>query len=236
MVVVRPTGVYSPIIANSLVWLGDQFRSRSSAGPIKSLANKSGRCWTAIQAPALTKIAWRCEMAKALYSKTQIKHTAGINYLRDLVPGIETQGFWAALRQLGEEEDLDFTEQPFRPDAYRIDRAAKVVEIHEVVETHEPSVRVLRMMGLLYMDFDAEDEWCLKMYVHRRGYPPVQADLFYWYLDCLAGHTGHEAEWLGGHYLSRADLRKSFLLSVIDAPDSSPPASPTPHSWGEWQW
>ena len=101
--------------------------------------------------------------------------------------GLETKGFWKSLDRLAEDEDWfeAHRKQPFRPDAFKIDREARVVEIHEAVVTHPPSRRALLSMGCLWFDLDCE-EWDLCVYLHRADQiAPVEIDMLHWYLQVV---------------------------------------------------
>lgn len=134
-------------------------------------------------------------MANGSYPRSQAEHTAGIDYVVAVHPGMQTRGFWRQVREIGETFEGGFREQAFRPDCFRIDHENKVVEIHEVVVTHEPKPNLLHMVGQLFMCFDSTLDWDLRMYVHRRGQSPSQVDLWHWYVDSARTQRGLTNDW-----------------------------------------
>jgi len=101
--------------------------------------------------------------------------------------GAETKRFWPAIEDLARCEgwwDAPRV-QPFRPDAFKIDRANQTIEIHEAVITHPPTEKTLLSMGSLWFALDSE-EWDLKLFLHRPDdLTPAEISLCHWYYQLL---------------------------------------------------
>ncbi|WP_156370296.1 hypothetical protein [Novosphingobium sp. Leaf2] len=105
--------------------------------------------------------------------------------------GAETKCFWRSIRELTTEEGWWDAprEQPFRPDAFKIDRHARTVEIHEAVVTHPPSRKTLLSMGAFWFAMDCE-EWDVLLFLHRPDQTrPAEINLGNWYYEALREHA-----------------------------------------------
>lgn len=135
-------------------------------------------------------------MDEPSYPRSQKLHKEDIQWLLDYQPDMQTERFWQAVKEIGDDFEGGFVSRiSFRPDAYRIDRDLKVVEIHEVVMSHEPKVDLFHKVASLFLAFDGDEEWSLRMFVHRRGQTPTEVDLWYWYTDAVRSARGERREW-----------------------------------------
>lgn len=92
---------------------------------------------------------------------------------------------------LADETGSEIRKHPFLPDAFRINRQTRRIEIHEAVNTHDVPARKLHIMGYFWFDWDAEcgNDWLPVLYIHKEGQTaPMQMDLCYWYYDLLRTH------------------------------------------------
>lgn len=125
-------------------------------------------------------------MAGTNYPRSQERHKQLISSIV-LKHGAETKSFWKAIRTLSEQEDWwePPREQPFRPDAFKIDREASTVEIHEAVVTHPPSRNGLLCMGAFWFAMDCES-WDVRLFLHRADQvAPTEINLCHWYLEII---------------------------------------------------
>ena len=109
------------------------------------------------------------------------RHNLAIDSLCASKPGIQANGFWAAVEALAEELDYSIRLNGFLPDAYEIDREACEIVMHEVVDSCDLSPDKLAKMGDFWMDWDGEGDtdWLPRLVVHRIDYPaqPYDVDL-----------------------------------------------------------
>ncbi|MBB4857033.1 hypothetical protein HNO88_000330 [Novosphingobium chloroacetimidivorans] len=119
------------------------------------------------------------------YRAREDRHKLLIDQTVASFPGVQKAGFWPAMRTLYEELDLEFQKYPFNPDAFKVDRESKTVEIHEAVVTHAPTERCLCCMGWIWFDLD-NALWGTKLFLHRYDQvTPAEVDLSYWYTRTL---------------------------------------------------
>jgi hypothetical protein len=104
--------------------------------------------------------------------------------IRDLLasdPRIMRNGFWAAVSELADDLDYEIRLGGFLPDAYRIDREACEIVMHEVVDHCDLAPKKLASIGDFWMDWDGEGDtdWLPTLFVHRLAYPvaPQEVDL-----------------------------------------------------------
>lgn len=127
-------------------------------------------------------------------TRSQQKHAELIDAIVEM-HGAETKQFWPAIADLAESEGWwDAPRgQPFRPDAFKIDRTTQTIEIHEAVITHPPSEKTLLSMGSLWFALDSE-EWDLKLFLHRPDdIAPAEISLCHWYYQLLGQASAESA-------------------------------------------
>jgi hypothetical protein len=98
------------------------------------------------------------------------------------VPGMRANGFWADVRNLAAELDVEIGKYSFLPDAHHFNRDSATIELHEVVVTNDPARKALFAMADFWFDWDSEGtDWDVALYVHREGAAPQAYDLRYWW-------------------------------------------------------